>query len=249
MIVLTVAAALLAWPGPRPASARPARSARRAPEDPARRAFVLAVGVVATGLLLRPQVWWIWVVVAVGVGMTVHRLHRPGSGRDAVASHRRQLAVRCDLIAACLRSGMHPASALRAVATVSRPDQSFVDSALHPGPGGSTGGAEAVLDGMADLLALGADPQRVWRQAAEHPDLAPIAAATARSAVGGTHLIEAFTEQAERLRRQGSEASARAAGRAGVLMVAPLAICFLPAFLCLGLAPVVIGLVGDLGFG
>jgi pilus assembly protein TadC len=38
----------------------------------------------------------------------------------------------------------------------------------------------------------------------------------------------------------------RAAGRAGVLMTAPLGICFLPAFLCLGLAPVVVGLLGQL---
>ena len=33
---------------------------------------------------------------------------------------------------------------------------------------------------------------------------------------------------------------------AGVLMTAPLGVCFLPAFLCLGLAPVVLGLLGQL---
>lgn len=212
-------------------------------------AVVVAFGVAATGLLLQPQLWWLWVVAAAAAGIVVRRVHRPGFGAAAVAQHRRQLAIRCDLIAACLRSGMHPASALRAVAAVVRLGAPGRGASGRSGPAAGSSGAEAVLDGQADLLALGADPAQVWRRAADHPDLAPIAAAAARSAVGGTQLTEAFTEQAQRLRRQGSEASARATGRAGVLMVAPLAVCFLPAFLCLGLAPVVIGLVGDLGFG
>ncbi|MFD1151692.1 secretion system protein, partial [Saccharothrix hoggarensis] len=42
------------------------------------------------------------------------------------------------------------------------------------------------------------------------------------------------------------QAEARAQ-RAAVLVAGPLALCFLPAFLCLGVAPVVIGLVGDVG--
>ena len=47
-------------------------------------------------------------------------------------------------------------------------------------------------------------------------------------------------------REEARQESARAAGRAGVLMTAPLGVCFLPAFLCLGLAPVVLGLLGHL---
>ncbi len=35
------------------------------------------------------------------------------------------------------------------------------------------------------------------------------------------------------------------AQRAGVLITAPLGLCFLPAFLVLGVAPVVIGLAGE----
>ncbi|NUT53875.1 MAG: secretion system protein, partial [Saccharothrix sp.] len=40
------------------------------------------------------------------------------------------------------------------------------------------------------------------------------------------------------------EAEARAQ-RAAVLVAGPLALCFLPAFLCLGVVPVVIGIVGS----
>ena len=67
-----------------------------------------------------------------------------------------------------------------------------------------------------------------------------------RSAAGGGGLAQAVREHAGRLRADAAAASVRAAGRAGVLMTAPLGICFLPAFLCLGLAPVVVGLLGQL---
>ena len=56
----------------------------------------------------------------------------------------------------------------------------------------------------------------------------------------------AFAEQAALIRRGQAERASAAAGRAGVLITAPLGLCFLPAFLCLGLAPAVIGLLGTL---
>ncbi|NJA60175.1 translation initiation factor IF-2, partial [Streptomyces sp. NEAU-H3] len=42
---------------------------------------------------------------------------------------------------------------------------------------------------------------------------------------------------------RGATAAAR---RAGVLVTAPLGLCFLPAFLILGVAPVLLGLAGEL---
>ncbi|SLJ82662.1 putative alanine-rich membrane protein [Mycobacteroides abscessus subsp. abscessus] len=40
------------------------------------------------------------------------------------------------------------------------------------------------------------------------------------------------------------DAAAARAERAGVLISGPLGLCFLPAFLCLGIVPVVVGLAG-----
>jgi pilus assembly protein TadC len=37
-----------------------------------------------------------------------------------------------------------------------------------------------------------------------------------------------------------------AAERAGVLIAGPLWLCFLPAFVCLGIVPVIAGLAGDI---
>ncbi|CKN25284.1 alanine rich membrane protein [Mycobacterium tuberculosis] len=47
-----------------------------------------------------------------------------------------------------------------------------------------------------------------------------------------------------------AQAAAAAAERAGVLIAGPLGLCFLPAFLCVGIVPLVVGLAGDvLQFG
>ncbi|WP_324278641.1 hypothetical protein [Blastococcus brunescens] len=43
--------------------------------------------------------------------------------------------------------------------------------------------------------------------------------------------------------RSATEAAVR---RAGVWVLAPLGLCFLPAFVCLGVVPLVLGLAGDL---
>jgi len=152
---------------------------------------------------------------------------------------RRELAGRLELLAACLRSGLPVASAMSAV-THACGSQS---GRRAPGSPAALRHPVAVLEEVAALLAVGADPAAAWVSAAAHPDLASIAAAACRSATGGSTLAAAFTEQAELLRRQNSDAAAGAAGRAGVMMTAPLGACFLPAFLCLGLAPAVVGLL------
>ena len=47
------------------------------------------------------------------------------------------------------------------------------------------------------------------------------------------------------MRRDAEHRAAAAAERAGVLIAGPLGLCFLPAFICVGVVPVVIGLAGD----
>ena len=47
-------------------------------------------------------------------------------------------------------------------------------------------------------------------------------------------------------RQDAGHAAVAAAERAGVLIAGPLGLCFLPAFVCLGIVPVVAGLAGDI---
>jgi pilus assembly protein TadC len=129
-----------------------------------------------------------------------------------------------DLLSACLRSGSTLAAAASAVApTAPEP----LASALARG---------------AHLLELGADPVVAWESVATDAEGEALARMARRSARSGSSLADAITELAAERRNGAEDAAVAAAERAGVLIGGPLGLCFLPAFVCLGIVPVVIGL-------
>ena len=65
-----------------------------------------------------------------------------------------------------------------------------------------------------------------------------------RSASSGSALAQGVAELAEQSRQDATHAADAAAERASVLIAGPLGLCFLPAFVCLGIVPVVVGLAG-----
>jgi len=134
-----------------------------------------------------------------------------------------------DVFAVCLAAGMPVSTAARASA-----------------PGAPPPLAD-MLCRAADLLALGADPAVAWsapRCDADEQCLGLLRLAR-RSAVSGTSMADAVAELAVESRRQVSHRAAAAAERASVVIAGPLGLCFLPAFICLGLIPVVAGLASD----
>ncbi|WP_280233327.1 type II secretion system F family protein [Nocardia cyriacigeorgica] len=136
-----------------------------------------------------------------------------------------------DLLAACLRAGQPIAAAVYAVV-----------------PGAPPVLAEP-LRRAADLLALGADPATAWERAAEESteasgEIEALARLARRSARSGSSLAVAVGELAGQRRAAVEDAAAARAERAGVLIGGPLGLCFLPAFICLGIVPVIIGLAG-----
>ncbi len=71
-----------------------------------------------------------------------------------------------------------------------------------------------------------------------------------RSASSGAALAQGVSELADQSRHEAADAASAAAERASVLIAGPLGLCYLPAFVCLGIVPVVAGLAGDvLGSG
>ncbi|GAB0103432.1 type II secretion system F family protein [Nocardia sp. JMUB6875] len=139
------------------------------------------------------------------------------------------VASALDLLAACLRAGLPTASAAAAVAIEA------------PEP------LATALRRASDLLGLGADPATAWEQATAgqtDDSVTALARMARRSARSGAGLATAVAELAERRRGELEDAAAARAERAGVLIGGPLGLCFLPAFLCLGIVPVVIGLAG-----
>ena len=93
---------------------------------------------------------------------------------------------------------------------------------------------------------LGADPTTAWGSVAGVAALEPIAAAVIRSAESGAPTSMVLARIAEDMRRDRHSAVEVAARSAGVRAVAPLAACFLPAFLLTGVVPVVASLAAGL---
>jgi pilus assembly protein TadC len=134
------------------------------------------------------------------------------------------LAAAWELLAACLWAGMPVAVGLSAIAQ-------GIDAPAGP-----------ALRRTAQLLALGADPTQAWQPALKCPATARIASFAQRSGRGGSALAESLTRVAAQLRATAQQQAEARAQRAGVLIAAPLGLCFLPAFLAIGVAPVLIGL-------
>ncbi|MFD4181261.1 type II secretion system F family protein, partial [Rhodococcus sp. NPDC058514] len=119
----------------------------------------------------------------------------------------------------------------------------------RPGAGGGGAGAASApeplggaLASAANLLVLGAEPEIAWERAATDPETEGLARMARRSSRSGAAFADAVAELAAQRRLAIEDRATAAAERAGVLISGPLGLCFLPAFLCLGIVPVVVGL-------
>jgi pilus assembly protein TadC len=135
-----------------------------------------------------------------------------------------------DVLAVCLAAGMTVPAAADATA------------AFAPA------GLAALLRRAADLLALGCDPDTAWKShsADAAGEGAALSRLARRSASSGSALADGVAELAEQQRSDAGHAAAASAERAGVLIAGPLGLCFLPAFILLGIVPVVAGLAGEI---
>jgi pilus assembly protein TadC len=152
----------------------------------------------------------------------------PRRGPDPLA-----VASSLDVLAVCLEAGMAVSTAAAATAPSAPPKLA------------------GVLRRAADLLVLGADPAVAWSispdlPAASDEQIDALLRLARRSACSGAALARGVAELADQARHDAAHAATAAAERAGVLIAGPLGLCFLPAFVCLGIVPVVAGLAGDL---
>lgn len=169
-------------------------------------------------------------VAGVVAGCCVWRM-RPGGDRAEAADLARaeqQLPLAADLLAACVAAGAGPVVAAQAV-------------------GESLGGPVGErLAGGAAQVRLGGAPTDAWRQIGEIPGAGGLARLLEQAAESGAPASGPVARLAADCRaEQGRTATARAR-RAAVLMTAPVGLCFLPAFIAVGVLPVVIGLAGGL---
>jgi pilus assembly protein TadC len=185
-----------------------------------------------------------WAALLLATALILGADSRPRARAGLTVARRRSTSARIDdplaaassldVFAACLRSGMAVSTAASATAPSA------------PAP------LAAALNRAADLLALGAEPATAWTNPAGTADdtADALLRLARRSASSGAALAQGVAELADQSRHAAADAATAAAERASVLIAGPLGLCYLPAFVCLGIVPVVAGLAGDvLGSG
>ncbi|WP_374707105.1 type II secretion system F family protein [Catellatospora sp. TT07R-123] len=225
----------LARGGPAPAVGRAAgrrlRRLRLRPGQqsaPGRTRWLLALAAGAGTCLIVPQPAGLVAGAAVAAATELLlRRQEPAAVRlereEAVGA----LAWAADLVAAALRAGVPLDGAVLAVA------------AALPGP------LAVRLRRIGRSLRLGATPVEAWQHLADLPPAARLLAAVERSAASGTALAGALHRCADDLRADAGFRRQATAQRNAVLVVLPLGLCFLPAFVLAGLVPVVLAVLGE----
>ena len=140
---------------------------------------------------------------------------------------RDQVPLTADLLAGCLSSWCAPVEAAEAV-------------------------AQALGEPMASRLArvaaeirTGADAEESWGRFGADPVLGPLGRCLVRAAASGAPPAEGLARLAQGARTASATAAQGRVRKAGVLAAAPLGLCFLPAFVLVGVVPVVAGLAGS----
>ena len=209
----------------RPANGTPQGSRLRFPGDAGGRRWL---GAGAAGLSIAVLVGG---VVGAGLGMAVavgaERLLRlaDADGQAARTALLRDLPGACDLLGVCLGAGVPVVGALAAVGEAT------------PAPLGPE------LRAVAALYRMGAEPRRAW--AGIPPELAALGRVMVRAGESGSTVAPALRALAADSRAAVRAATEAAVRRAGVWVLAPLGLCFLPAFVCLGVLPLILGIAGD----
>ncbi|WP_083983413.1 type II secretion system F family protein [Actinomadura hibisca] len=165
-------------------------------------------------------------VAGLGLAAFVHHSFNRLGHADLRRRHARLIAdlpVAVDLLAACMRGGTPWSEAVDAVAEA---------------VGGPLG---EELRGVAVQIRLGVDPATAWLALADDPPLAPLARTAVRAAQTGAAPAPTLSRLAQDQRRTAGLAATARAHAAGIKAMAPLGLCFLPAFVLIGIVPAIAG--------
>ncbi|GAB3660230.1 type II secretion system F family protein [Actinocorallia lasiicapitis] len=229
-IIVVSLAAFAAWLGVPPDPARRLKALYPPPErwaaSDGRRIRVLIVMMTAAG------VWWviggvagmaIAAALATGLWKALGKV-TPKETKRREAKIIAELPMAVELLAACLAAG---ASWVESVETV---------AAALGGPVGEE------FTTVAARVRLGADPAEAWLTLATTPALRPLARTASRASQTGASLAPILTRLARDQRRTARNAADARARSASIKAVAPLGLCFLPAFILLGMVPAIAGI-------
>jgi Flp pilus assembly protein TadB len=167
------------------------------------------------------------VAVAVGAWVAIGRAEPPEVRRRR-EQVRRDLPHLVGLLGATLRGGASPGIGVAVVCEA------------FPGP------AADRLAGVAARLELGVDPGQVWEGLAGDPELAPLGRSLARAHATGASVVRSVERLAEELAQRARADVEERARAVGVKAALPLGLCLLPAFVLIGIVPLVAALLSTL---
>jgi Flp pilus assembly protein TadB len=192
-----------------------------------------AVGVGAGLAVLTGHGVWATVLVVATAALAAPGMLAASVRRRREFASARELPRVADLLAACLQAGLPlPAAAAEVVRVVDEPSARrlrhlAVRSAARDLDNGSLLGPPGT--------GCGSDPPDGWWR---------LERAVVRAAERGAPLADVLAALAADERDRARWAAEEAARRAGVRAVGPLAACFLPAFVLVGVVPIVVGVAG-----
>lgn len=162
------------------------------------------------------------------VSQVVGRLE-PASVTRERAEIARDLPLAVDLMAACAEVGLPLQVALPQVSRA---------------VGGPLERRFLLLQARWDL---GASPVDEWRRIAADPALQRLGLAMVRAHRSGAPVVSVLSRLSADLRRERRSHALAAARSVGVRVAGPLAVCFLPAFMVVGVVPTIVGGFTHLG--
>ena len=227
MTLATLAAvvAALCWPRrPRPRTRlRHGPAPVHAEPEPSgvRRPLAMAAVAAIAALVLVGTPWWIAGVLAAGAVVGARARRVESTAPD-------ELPVTADLMAACMFAGAGVSDALAAALCAAGP------------------WLRAQGDPVVFALRAGERPEDAWAHWLTDVRLAPIARTCMRTAGSGAAAASELTRVAARLRTAQRASRQQRVARASVWIVLPLGTCFLPAFVAVGVVPLVVSLVSRL---
>lgn len=236
LVTAAVAAATAAWASFAPPSRLPAATSSVSAGAGVDRVQALApawCALAALGVLsfLEGPLAWVGAAGAAWGLWVLLRRSEPAAARRRREALAHELPAFVEMFGAALASGAPVALALQ-----------VVREAL-PGP---------VADELAPVaarLSLGVDPVGVWeRLALDTPALAPLARVMVRSQESGAAVTAGVLDLADGLASRARSEVENRARSVGVRAAVPLGLCLLPAFLLLGIVPLVAAAVDGLGW-
>lgn len=185
--------------------------------------------------------WLAWIVGALMVWRSAFVGRRaPSGGRESASAPRLSLGVRLGLVAAALEAGLPVAQAVIALARAEEdPALGAVADRLEWGLSWAV-----AWDGVREGTS---GPGRFQRDRRAGPEdgLAELHRALEFSATTGSPAASILRARIGHLRQRQIHEAERLATVLGVRLVLPLGLCSLPALVCWGVLPVLIGLATD----